>query len=160
MLRRYWLLSALLDRQWGSRRGSGGTGDPQDWHASLGRLAVATPELGPSSGSAIEAARTEGELAPQLRTLGPCGQLQHLQGAWVALVLLVLVRTRRILHGATAWLHMPQAIWHESLSMSNADEYSHTVEAWMQVLLKAWVACCMKSLPAWRRTWQQQLHSI
>jgi hypothetical protein len=81
MLRRYWLLSALLDRQWGSRRGSNGRADPQEWYASLGRLAVATPELAPSSGSAIEAARIEGELAPQLRRLGPRGQLQHLQGA-------------------------------------------------------------------------------
>lgn len=86
MLRRYWLLSALLDRQWGSQRRSDGRADPQDWHAAQGHLAVATPELAPSSGSAIEAARIEGELAPQLRRLGPRGQLQHLQGAQPGLV--------------------------------------------------------------------------
>jgi hypothetical protein len=81
MLRRYWLLSALLDRQWSSQGGSDGRASPQDRHAAQGRLAVATPELAPSSGSAIEAARIEGELAPQLRTLKSRGQLQHLQGA-------------------------------------------------------------------------------
>lgn len=85
MLRRYWLLSALLDRQWASQRGGDGRAEPQQWRASLGQLAVATPELAPSSGSAVEAARIEAELAPQLRALGPRGQLQHLQGAQPAL---------------------------------------------------------------------------
>ena len=99
MLRRYWLLSALLDRQWGSRRGSDGRVDPEDWYVSLGRLAVATLELAPSSGSAIEAARIEGELAPQLRTLGPRGQLQHLQGE------------RRTLMVFGPCLHTPHLAW-------------------------------------------------
>ena len=97
MLRRYWLLSALLDRQWASQKGNVSVTD-QRWHASLGRLAAATPELAPSSDSPILAARIEAEMAPQQRVLGPRGQMQHLQGAesticcspsWVLCILIV-----------------------------------------------------------------------
>lgn len=83
VLRRFWLLSALLDRLPGQPEAGAleaVASSPTGWRPTLGRLAWASRELAPVSASEAAAARIDAELAPQLRVLGAKGTLPQLQG--------------------------------------------------------------------------------
>eukprot|EP00208_Stichococcus_sp_RCC1054_P001997 CAMPEP_0206143372 /NCGR_PEP_ID=MMETSP1473-20131121/20292_1 /ASSEMBLY_ACC=CAM_ASM_001109 /TAXON_ID=1461547 /ORGANISM="Stichococcus sp, Strain RCC1054" /LENGTH=1452 /DNA_ID=CAMNT_0053538737 /DNA_START=218 /DNA_END=4576 /DNA_ORIENTATION=- len=76
VLRRFWLLTALLDAHSGGR---GGTKQP--WaRSAVGWLACLTPELAPTMAREAALARIAAEMRPLLRVLGPSATQPALEG--------------------------------------------------------------------------------